>query len=201
MNAQTETQDAEVSTDGPLLDLTDAGVKKFIKQAKARGYVTMEELNKVLPSEEVTPDAIEDTLAMLSEMGVNVVEAEEDAEQKDGEGGEVAERCVVPARPVARQALVEVHVQHDAGIAAQAGIVEQAACHDDRRVRIGVQVDAAMADDLGAHGRRPILQSRLPEHEVAEDRAEDGVVRIAGQPGVGEVVHRPMLAAWREVLS
>ena len=82
MNAQTETQDAEVSTDGPLLDLTDAGVKKFIKQAKARGYVTMEELNKVLPSEEVTPDAIEDTLAMLSEMGVNVVEAEEDAQEQ-----------------------------------------------------------------------------------------------------------------------
>ena len=75
------------SSDGPLLDLTDAGVKKFIKQAKARGYVTMDELNKVLPSEEVTSEAIEDTLAMLSEMGVNVVEAEEDAE-----GGEVAVR-------------------------------------------------------------------------------------------------------------
>ncbi|WP_298745678.1 RNA polymerase sigma factor RpoD [uncultured Brevundimonas sp.] len=90
MSAQTETQEAEVQSDGPLLDLTDAGVKKFIKQAKARGYVTMEDLNKVLPSEEVTPDAIEDTLAMLSEMGVNVVEAEEEAEQKEGEGGEVA---------------------------------------------------------------------------------------------------------------
>ena len=82
MSAQTETQETEVATDGPLLDLTDAGVKKFIKQAKARGYVTMEELNKVLPSEEVTPDAIEDTLAMLSEMGVNVVEAEEDAQEQ-----------------------------------------------------------------------------------------------------------------------
>jgi len=83
-----ETEAAETpSTDGPLLDLTDAGVKKFIKQAKTRGYVTMDELNKVLPSEEVTSEAIEDTLAMLSEMGVNVVEAEEDAE-----GGEVAVR-------------------------------------------------------------------------------------------------------------
>ncbi len=70
--------EAPVVTDGPLLDLTDAGVKKFIKQAKARGYVTMDELNKVLPSEEVTSEAIEDTLAMLSEMGVNVVEAEEE---------------------------------------------------------------------------------------------------------------------------
>ncbi|HEV2081971.1 MAG TPA: RNA polymerase sigma factor RpoD [Brevundimonas sp.] len=93
MTAQTDTPETETSSDGPLLDLTDAGVKKFIKQAKTRGYVTMEELNKVLPSEEVTPDQIEDTLAMLSEMGVNVVEAEEDAEQKDGEGGEIAERA------------------------------------------------------------------------------------------------------------
>src|ERR1700739_1607345 len=86
-----EAEAPETTTgDGPLLDLTDAAVKKFIKQAKARGYVTMDELNKVLPSEEVTSEAIEDTLAMLSEMGVNVVEAEEDAEP--AEGGEVAVR-------------------------------------------------------------------------------------------------------------
>lgn len=90
-NSSAETEAPEATGgDGPLLDLTDAGVKKFIKQAKARGYVTMDELNKVLPSEEVSPDAIEDTLAMLSEMGVNVVEAEEDAE--GSEGGEVATR-------------------------------------------------------------------------------------------------------------
>jgi RNA polymerase primary sigma factor len=88
MTNQAETQEAEAPTDGPLLDLTDAGVKKFIKQAKARGYVTMDELNKVLPSEEFTSEQIEDTLAMLSEMGINVIEAEEDAP----EGGEVAVR-------------------------------------------------------------------------------------------------------------
>ena len=83
-----DTQETETVTDGPLLDMNDAGVKKFIKQAKARGYVTMDELNKVLPSEEVTSEAIEDTLAMLSEMGVNVVEAEE----TEAEGGEVVVR-------------------------------------------------------------------------------------------------------------
>ena len=86
-----ETEAPETTTgDGPLLDLTDAAVKKFIKQAKARGYVTMDELNKVLPSEEVTSEAIEDTLAMLSEMGVNVVENDE--AEAEGEGGEVAVR-------------------------------------------------------------------------------------------------------------
>src|SRR3954471_21014971 len=87
----TEAPEAEAPSDGPLLDLTDAGVKKFIKQAKARGYVTMDELNKVLPSEEVTSEQIEDTLAMLSEMGVNVVENEETEGEGEG-GGEVAQR-------------------------------------------------------------------------------------------------------------
>src|SRR3954467_15208254 len=88
-SAETEAPEATGGA-GPLLDLPDAGVKKFIKQAKARGYVTMDELNKVLPSEEVTSEQIEDTLAMLSEMGVNVVENDEAAEE--GEGGEVAVR-------------------------------------------------------------------------------------------------------------
>ena len=85
----TEAPEVEAAQDGPLLDLTDAGVKKFIKQAKTRGYVTMDELNKVLPSEEVTSEQIEDTLAMLSEMGVNVVENEEQGEEQTAEAGEV----------------------------------------------------------------------------------------------------------------
>jgi RNA polymerase primary sigma factor len=68
----------------PLLDLTDAGVKKMIKAAKKRGYVTYEQLNAVMPSEEVTSEQIEDTLSMLSEMGINVIETE-DAESEDGE--------------------------------------------------------------------------------------------------------------------
>src|SRR5580698_1717430 len=87
--------EAPAATDGPLLDLTDAGVKKFIKQAKARGYVTMDELNKVLPSEEVTSESIEDTLAMLSEMGVNVVEAEEDAPEQEASDVAVREETAV----------------------------------------------------------------------------------------------------------
>src|SRR5512141_1426410 len=93
MSTNTAEAEAPETTggDGPLLDLTDAAVKKFIKQAKVRGYVTMDELNKVLPSEEVTSEQIEDTLAMLSEMGVNVVESEE-AEAESAEGGEVAVR-------------------------------------------------------------------------------------------------------------
>jgi RNA polymerase primary sigma factor len=61
----------------PLLDLSDAAVRKMIKAAKKRGYVTHDQVNAVLPSEEVTSDQIEDVFAMLNEMGINVVETEE----------------------------------------------------------------------------------------------------------------------------
>ena len=77
-------KDGETS-DSPLLDLSDAAVRKMIKNAKKRGYVTYEQLNGVLPSEEVTSEKIEDVLAMLNEMGINVVESEEAGEEEDKE--------------------------------------------------------------------------------------------------------------------
>jgi RNA polymerase primary sigma factor len=73
----------------PLLDLTDAAVRKMIKLAKKRGYVTHDQINAVLPSEEVTSDQIEDIFAMLNEMGINVVEQEEhDAEEASDDSHE-----------------------------------------------------------------------------------------------------------------
>jgi RNA polymerase primary sigma factor len=75
----------EGTTDGPLLDLSDDAVKKMIKAAKKRGYVTMDELNSVLPSEEVTSEQIEDTMSMLSDMGINVVEDDETGEEAEAE--------------------------------------------------------------------------------------------------------------------
>ena len=74
----------------PLLDLNDAGVKKMIKAAKKRGFVTFDALNAVLPSESTSPEQIEDIMAMLSEMGINVVETE-DAEAEDGETEKAAD--------------------------------------------------------------------------------------------------------------
>ncbi|MEL6568067.1 MAG: RNA polymerase sigma factor RpoD [Pseudomonadota bacterium] len=77
--AQVDEPETE-NADGPVLDMSDSGVKKFIKDAKARGYVTHDELNKVLPQDQLTSDQIEDTMSALSEMGINVVESEEEAE-------------------------------------------------------------------------------------------------------------------------
>ena len=85
--------------DSPLLDLTDQSVKKLLKTGKARGYVTHEELNAVLPSEEVTPDQIEDTMAMLNDMGITVVEQEE--------GEEAADEVVAPDEEESRSVMAQ----------------------------------------------------------------------------------------------
>ena len=66
--------------DAPLLDASIQAVKKMLASAKERGFVTYDELNRVLPSERVSSEQIEDTMAMLSEMGVHVVESEETEE-------------------------------------------------------------------------------------------------------------------------
>src|SRR5262245_9682717 len=91
--------------DGPVLDMSDAAVKKLIKTAKARGFVTYDELNEVLPSEEVSSEQIEDTMSMLSDMGINVIdtdEAEETPQQGGEEGGAESPRAVVAPQPVAK---------------------------------------------------------------------------------------------------
>jgi RNA polymerase primary sigma factor len=74
----------------PLLDLSDAAVKKMIKQAKKRGFVTFDQLNEVLPSDTTSPEQIEDIMSMLSDMGINVSESE-DAESDEEEAKEEAE--------------------------------------------------------------------------------------------------------------
>src|SRR5215208_2821814 len=79
------------STDSPLLDLSDAAVRKMIKLAKKRGWVTHDQINAVLPSEEVSSDQIEDIFAMLNEMGINVVDQEEAEADAEGEREEEEE--------------------------------------------------------------------------------------------------------------
>ncbi|MBR2536382.1 MAG: RNA polymerase sigma factor RpoD [Hyphomicrobium sp.] len=90
--------------DSPLLDLSDQAVKKLLKSAKAKGYVTLDQLNAVLPSEEVSSDQIEDIYAMLSDMGINVVETDdaEEKEEGDGEADEEEGRALVPQGALAK---------------------------------------------------------------------------------------------------
>ncbi|MCF6292832.1 MAG: RNA polymerase sigma factor RpoD [Robiginitomaculum sp.] len=81
MAKATTSKTAQEVAESPLLDLSDEAVQRMIKLAKSKGFVTMDELNKVMPSAEVSSEKIEDTMAQLSEMGINLIEGEE-AESK-----------------------------------------------------------------------------------------------------------------------
>ncbi|WBV44175.1 RNA polymerase sigma factor RpoD [Pseudoroseomonas cervicalis] len=79
-NGTDTVENRDEAVEGALLDTLSAAVKKLVARGKERGYVTYDELNQALPSEEVSSELIEDTMAMLSELGINVVEAEETEE-------------------------------------------------------------------------------------------------------------------------
>ncbi|MCG6113042.1 MAG: RNA polymerase sigma factor RpoD [Paracoccus sp.] len=66
------------------LDMSQAAVKKMIAEARERGYITYDQLNAVLPPEQVSSEQIEDVMSMLSEMGINVIEDDEAAEEAEG---------------------------------------------------------------------------------------------------------------------
>jgi RNA polymerase primary sigma factor len=87
--AQVQANDnAEVRPDGPLMDGLAQEVKKLLAKGKERGYITIDELNAILPQDQVSSEQIEDTMTMLSEMGINVIDGEEAEETPDQPGVE-----------------------------------------------------------------------------------------------------------------
>ena len=94
--ATAETEEVrEEGQDSPLIDSTQAGVKRFLQRAKERGYVTYDELNQILPPDQVSSEQIEDTMSLLSEMGINVIESEESDESS--ENASESKAVVTPA--------------------------------------------------------------------------------------------------------
>ena len=94
--ATERTESRDEQTDGPLLDVIEQAVKKLVAKAKERGFISIDELNEALPQEQVSSEQIEDTMTMLSEMGINVVDGEESeqeaepAEETESEGTQAA---------------------------------------------------------------------------------------------------------------
>jgi RNA polymerase primary sigma factor len=82
-NEDAKTDDGE---QGHSLDMSQAAVKKMISEAREKGYITYDQLNTVLPPDQVSSEQIEDVMSMLSEMGINIIEDEE-AEEEEAKGG------------------------------------------------------------------------------------------------------------------
>ncbi len=83
-----EINEATEAQDKPIIDMSDRKVKRLINAAKKKGFVTYEQLNELLPSDEVSSEKIEDVMSMLSDMGINVIE-EEEQEEGSTEGKEL----------------------------------------------------------------------------------------------------------------
>ncbi len=82
---KSDNQDAEIS-----LDMSQAAVKKMIGEAREKGYITYDQLNQVLPPDQVSSEQIEDVMSMLSEMGINIIEDEEAEEEEQKGSTEIA---------------------------------------------------------------------------------------------------------------
>ncbi|NCV19149.1 MAG: sigma-70 family RNA polymerase sigma factor, partial [Rhodobacterales bacterium] len=80
---KSEDQEADLS-----LDMSQSAVKKMIAEARERGYITYDQLNNVLPPDQVSSEQIEDVMSMLSEMGINIIEDDE-AEEEDNRNTEL----------------------------------------------------------------------------------------------------------------
>jgi RNA polymerase primary sigma factor len=85
----TETaENREETGERPLMDANSAAIKKLIQRAKDRGYITYEELNQILPPDQMSSEQIEDSMTALSEMGITVIESEEQDDSADSEKAE-----------------------------------------------------------------------------------------------------------------
>ena len=103
-----KTNNQNQATESALIDMSDRDVKKMIKTAKSQGFVTYEQLNKVISSEDFTSEQIEDVMSMLSEMGINVIENEEEEQASEATSikkstSERADRTDDPVRMYLRE--------------------------------------------------------------------------------------------------
>ncbi|WP_321490997.1 RNA polymerase sigma factor RpoD [uncultured Hyphomonas sp.] len=102
-NTQTERDnDDEKENESGIVDFNATDVKKVLKRAQKRGFITHDEINALLPNDEMTSDQIEDVMSQISEMGIAVVETEEEAEEQGKALTKIEDRKVVAKKGNAR---------------------------------------------------------------------------------------------------
>ncbi len=106
-NDTADTMDPADASDAPLIDLNEANIKKLIARAKKKGYSTYDELNEALPQDQMTSEQIEDVMAAINDMGVNVVENDEAGEDGDEAEQEEEIEAVDATDPMGNTPVVE----------------------------------------------------------------------------------------------
>ena len=101
-NTQSDSVNDEKDNDSGIVDFNATDVKKVLKRAQKRGFITHDEINALLPNDEMTSDQIEDVMSQISEMGIAVVETEEEAEEQGKALTKIEDRKVVAKKGNAR---------------------------------------------------------------------------------------------------
>jgi RNA polymerase primary sigma factor len=179
----------EEEANGPLMDGMAAAVKKMIARGKERGYVTYDELNAALPPDTSSSEQIEDTMAMLSEMGINLVEAEEqeDSASESGESegrqsgnldDEDIGRTDDPVRMYLRE-MGSVELLSREGEIAIAKRIEAG-----REVMIGAICESPMTIQAIIEWHQSLQDGKILLRDVIDLDASYGVDPVSGEPGV-----------------
>ena len=181
----------EDDPDGPLLDSTNQSITKLVARGKERGYITYDDFNAALPQDQVSSEQIEDVMAMLSEIGVNVVEAEESEDSANSDAGQGAanqvettttttpelERTDDPVRMYLRE-MVSVELLSREGEIAIAKRIEAG-----REKMIGGICESPLTMRAIIMWREAILQNRLLLRDVIDLDATLGGIEVAVADG------------------
>ncbi|SFI36894.1 RNA polymerase sigma factor RpoD [Albimonas pacifica] len=205
-------EEEQAESAGPMLDMSQAAVKKMIAAAKAKGFITYEELNRVLPPEQVSSEQIEDVMSLLSEMGVNVVEEEEaEVEEAKEESKEVVptqstseslDRTDDPVRMYLRE-MGSVELLSREGEIAIAKRIEAG-----RGTMISGLCESPLTFQAITIWRDELVEERIMLRDVIDlettfgasmdEEAEDVVAEAEGEDAVAEVQAGPEAAARAE---
>src|SRR5690625_3208472 len=174
---QTATDDTEAGeAQAPTLDVSQADIKKMIARAKTRGFITYDELNRALPSDQYNSEQIEDIMSMLSEMGINVVESDDEAEAEEEEEGE--EEVKQPAKSTGREVATTTTSTASGDrtddpvrmYLREMGTVELLSREGE--IAIAKRIEAGLATMIGGHGERPpTFQAIAIRHDELTDGA------------------------------
>src|SRR4051794_5901803 len=147
----------EEAAEAPLLDSIASAIKKMVARGKERGYLTYDELNAALPQDQVSSEQIEDTMTMLSELGINLIESEESEEpaEAEAEDGEAEARGNVDDADVGRtDDPVRMHLR-------EMGSVELLSREGE--IAIAKRIEAGRDMMIGGIGESPLTHKSIVE--------------------------------------
>jgi len=170
----------ESDADDAALDMSQAAVKKMIADARERGYITYDQLNAVLPPDQVSSDQIEDVMSMLSEMGIQVTEEEESEEVDENQGG-TAVATVAGAIEAGRNTMILGLCESPLTFQAIT-IWRDELLSEDILLRDVIDLETTFGDQLGEDGEETVVTAPVAPGAAPAAKEETQELDADGNP-------------------